>query len=507
MFRRLLAAALVLVATPAHADWYEASSAHFVVYSEQKPEKLRAFADQLERFDKAVRVLWGVSDQPVGPANRVTVYVVGDIADVQKLTTSRNAAGFYEGRATGPVAFVPRSAGTDETDLSAMAILLHEYAHHFMFTTWPHAAYPAWYVEGFAEFLATTRFEKDGSVVVGYPPQYRASGIFQQSLSTERMLAADARKLGDMQMDSLYGRGWLLTHYLMIEGKRGNQGMDYLKAINGGKSALDAAKQAFGDLNLLDRELDRYARGRFGARRIAAKVVTPGPITLRRLSPGQEAMMDVRIRSQAGVNEETAPRVYVRAKKAAAPFPNDPAVQRALAEAAFDAGDFAEAEAAADRAIAADPKLVEALCYKARAQMARAAKAKDLSPETWKAIRRTIAAANRLDPEDPEPLMLYYRSFADAHAMPPQLAREGLYKAFNLAPQDDGLRLNAAVVQLRDKKVADARETLRPLAFNPHGGGLAEYASKIVAAIDSGGEVAALKVVDADDSPKDGAVD
>lgn len=493
MFRKLLVLVLSFVALPAHAAWHEASSRHFVVYSEQKPEKLRAFADQLERFDKAMRVLWARPDPEIGPANRVTVYIVDDIADVGRLSNIRNAAGSYQGRATGPIAFVPRASGTDDTDLSATAILFHEYAHHFMFTTWPHAAYPRWFVEGFAEFHATTRFEKDGSVVIGYPPQYRAWGIFQDSLPLERMLVPDTGKLREDQEESLYGRGWLLTHYIMIEGSRGEQGMAYLKAINDGKSAREAAKTAFGELRTLDRELDRYARGRFGARRIAAKAVTPEPITLRRLTPGEEAFMEVRLRSTAGVNRETAPRVYAAAKKAAAPFPNDALVQRWFAETAFDAGDFAEAEAAAGRAIAADPKLVEAYCYKAQAQMAQAIGKKDFSVETWKAIRKTIVVANKLDPEDPEPLMLYFRSFVDADATPPASAREGLYKAFELAPQDEGLRFNAALTRLRDGKIEDARLTIRPLAFDPHGGAMTEHASRILAAIDSGDAAAALK--------------
>ncbi|WBY06224.1 hypothetical protein PIB19_11275 [Sphingomonas sp. 7/4-4] len=324
MFRKLLVLVLSFVAPSAHATWHEASSKHFIVYSEQRPEKLRSFADKLERFDKAMRVLWARPDPEIGPANRVTVYIVNDVADVGRLSNIRNAAGAYRGRATGPIAFVPRAAGTDDTDLSATAILFHEYAHHFMFTTWPHAAYPLWFAEGFAEFHATTRFEKDGSVVIGYPPQYRASGIFQDSLPLERMLAPDTRKLREDQQQSLYGRGWLLTHYIMIEGSRGEQGMAYLKAINDGKPAREAAKTAFGELRTLDRELDRYARGRFGARKIAAKAVAPEPITLRRLTPGEEAFMEVRIRSTAGVNHETAPRVYAAAKKAAAPSPTTP---------------------------------------------------------------------------------------------------------------------------------------------------------------------------------------
>lgn len=494
MFRKLLVLALSVAAQPAHAAWHEASSKHFVVYSEQKPEKLRAFADQLERFDKAMRVLWGQPDPEIGPANRVTVYVVDNVADVGRLSNNRNVAGVYHGRATGPIAFVPRAAGTDDADLSATVILFHEYAHHFMFTTWPHSAYPRWFVEGFAEFHATTRIEKDGSVIIGYPPQYRASGIFQDNLPLERMLAPDTgkAKLSDDQQQSLYGRGWLLTHYLMIEGSRGEQGLAYLKAINDGKPAREAAQIAFGELRSLDRELDRYARGRFSARKIAAKVLTPQPIMLRRLTPGEEAFMEVRLRSTAGVDQETAPRVYAAAKKAAALFPNDALVQRWFAETAYDAGDFAEAEAAAGRAIAADPKLVEAYCYKAQAQMAQAIGKKDFSAETWKAIRKVIVTGNKIDPEDPEPLMLYFRSFVDAGTTPTTAAREGLYKAFALAPQDEGLRFNAALTQLRDGKIDDARLTMRPLAFDPHGGAMAEHASKILAAIDSGDTKAAL---------------
>jgi tetratricopeptide (TPR) repeat protein len=504
MFRKLLALALFLAAQPAQATWYEASSKHFVVYSEQKPEKLRTFADQLERFDKAMRVLWGRDDPPIGPGNRVTVYVVDDIADVGRLSRVRNAAGAYHGRATGPIAIVPRIAGREEAEISAVAILLHEYAHHFMLTNWPDAAYPSWFVEGFAEFLAPTRFEKDGSVVIGYPPQYRAWGIFQDSLPIQRMLAGDTQKLSDGQVQALYGRGWLLTHYLMIEGSRKAQGMAYLKAINAGTPAREAAEQAFKDLPALDRELDRYARGRFEATKIMPASVMPGPIALRQLTPGEQAIMDVRIRSTAGVNSKTAPGVYADARKAAAPFPNDPFVQRALAETAYDAGDFAAAEAAADRAIAADPKLVEAHCYKAMARMAQAHKAKDYSAETWKAIRKTIVTANRIDPEDPEPLMLYFRSFVEANATPTTAAREGLYKAFDLAPQDAGLRFNAGLAQLRDGKAADARETLRPLAYNPHGGGLAERAGKILAAIESGDAAAVLKASEDEDAASEG---
>lgn len=493
MIRKLLALLLLLAPATAHADWYEASSKHFVVYSEHRPERLKQFAEGLERFDAALRVLWQQPDSDVGPANRVTVFVVDDIGDVRGLSGVRNVAGFYQPRANGPLAVVPRSAGGDVTDIGALAILQHEYAHHFMLTRWAHGAFPSWFTEGFAEFHATTRFERGGSVVIGDPPLYRVQGVFSNALPLERMLGAQTNKLSDAQVQALYGRGWLLVHYLMLSDQRVDQSGPYLRAINAGKSAAEAATTAFGDIRTLDRELNRYANGRrLTARRISADALPSPRVTIRKLTPGEEATMAVRIRSQVGVNAKTAPGVYVAAKKAAGPYPDDAVAQRTLAEAAYDAGDFAAAEAAADRAIAANPKLVEAHVYKAMARMAIATEAKDFSADTWKAIRRVIATANKLDPEDPQPLMLYFRSFVESGATPPELARSGLYRAFDLAPQDPGLRLNTALTFLRDGKIADARRTIRPLAYNPHGGALAEQASRIVAEIDAGKAATAI---------------
>ena len=52
------------------------------------------------------------------------------------------------------------------TDLDPKSVLFHEYAHHFMLHHFP-AAYPAWYVEGFAEFFSVVAFPQDGSIEYG----------------------------------------------------------------------------------------------------------------------------------------------------------------------------------------------------------------------------------------------------------------------------------------------------------------------------------------------------
>ncbi|TGX55161.1 hypothetical protein E5A73_06980 [Sphingomonas gei] len=499
MVRMLLGLLLLLVAAaPASAEWYEAGTRHFVVYSELDPDKLKDFADKLERFDGTMRLLRKVPDEPIGPANRVTIYMVDDREDVAKLVSDSFVAGFYVPRAGGSLAIVPRrSRSTSVNDLSPQAILLHEYTHHLMWSFSPNTVYPSWYIEGFAEALATVKFEQDGAIVLGNPPQYRGYGLLSGNwLPVDKLMIADTLKLTNEQREGLYGRGWLLSHYLLFSGQRADQLTRYLNALNEGKSAHEAAA-AFGDLKQLDRELEKYKTGKFRGARIPAGKVPSGAVTLRKLSAGEAATMDVRVRSKVGVNAKTAPGTYERAKKAAAPYPNDRGAQLVLAEAAYDAGDYAASEAAADRALAADPKAVDGYVYKAMSQMAVAAKAGDTTAKTWTRIRKIIATGNKIDPEDPEPLMLYFRSFVESGTPPTENAKSGLMRAFELAPQDPGLRFNAAAIVLRHGDKAIAREMLAPLAYQPHGEGLAKVAAELIAMIDKGDIDKALGTLDA----------
>jgi len=495
MLRMVLALFCLMVPTTAHADWHEASTPHFLVYSDDKPERVKTFATQLERFDKALRFLRNLPDTPIGDANRVTVYVVDDTGDVAKLARDRFVAGFYAPRAGGSVAFVPRSSGQGGVlDLNPLAILLHEYTHHFLLSLSAEAAYPGWFVEGYAEFFAASSFQPDGSLTFGRPPLYRAQGLFGGGnlLPMDKLLNADALKLNDSQREGLYGRGWLLTHYLFLGEKRDGQLSAYLKALNGGTAPLEAAK-VFGDLRALDGELNRYMRGRLVGRRIAATVLPVGQVTIRKLRPAESATMDVRIQSDAGVGDKTAPGVYAAARKACAPYPGDPVAQLVLTEAAFDAKDYAAAEAAADRVLAADPRSVEALLYKADAKAAVADKAGDNTPATWTAIRKLIATANRLDPENPKPLRDYFQSYARGGTKPTKLARDGLYYAYQLAPQDPGLRFVAAQSYLEEGNAPRARGLLTALAWDPHGSGIAAVAARLIAEIDAGHADTALQ--------------
>ncbi len=488
--------AILVWASPAVAEWRQAQTSHFVIYSQDSEAGLRAFATRLERYDAAMRALHGLDDPNLGPANRVTIFAVDDAAAVQRLgRMGSDLMGFYVPRAGGSVAFVPRSIEEAYQDMSAQSVLLHEYAHHFLYRNQP-AAYPAWFVEGSAEFYSTARFDEDGGITFGLPPEHRALELFiwGNGLTLKEMLNKLPSELNSREVVRLYGKAWLLTHYLRLEPDRKGQLTQYLAAINRGQPSLEAGRVAFGDLGRLESAIRRYKkREHFAGLRVDPAVLDVGEIEIRQLGPGEAAMMDVRMVSRRGVTDKVAKELVPDARRVAAPFPNDPVVQAWLAEAEFDAGNFAAAEAAADRALAANPKLIEALLYKGRAMMAAARESKSEDPVLWDEIRKVLAAANRVDPDHPEPLILFYSSFRAQGIDATGNAMKGLKYAYALAPYDRSLRLLLADELLTAGNAQEARAVLASVAYDPHGGETGKVAAEVMRKIDTGDMAAALK--------------
>ena len=491
----LFASLALLAPAQALAAWHEAKTRHFVIYSEQKPEELRDYAVRLERYDSAVRAARKMADHPLSDANRLTVYVLRDQNSIEDLSGS-GVAGFYRGQATGSVAFVSTERATSRVGLSPQIVFFHEYLHHLMLQEAP-VAYPAWMTEGYAEFFATAKFGADGSVSFGVAPDHRGYELRNNpdALSLREMLAGTSEKMSGREYISVYSYGWLLTHYLAFEPSRRGQVTRYLQGIQQGRPAIDSAIAAFGDLKKLDRELDQYlSRKTLPIQSVPESQISTGPIALRPLAAGEAAVMRVRMRMDAGPDDGEARYIAGSARGVAAKFPGDPAVLATLAAAEHFAKRYDTALAAADRAIAANPRSLKALVYKGRALMELGKK--NPAAANWPEIRKWFARANNLDPDAAEPLMLYYQSFVEQGARPPATAVEGLLYALDMAPYDRELRFMAVRQLLVDRKLGEAKSTFGPIAYSPHAGKAREKNLKIMEKIAAGDIGSAIAMLD-----------
>lgn len=491
-FCACLSGVALFAAAPAHASWYEASSKHFVIFADESPKELQQFAARLEQFDQAARYALRMDDPPVGDGNRLTVFVEPTEKEIHGIMGDKNAwqAGFYTGRVTGPLAYVPLRTDSPE---DPSALFFHEYTHHLMMQDLDQP-YPEWYVEGFAEFLSTAKFDRDGSVWFGAPLQQRAYALLSNNPpSFQKMTAGLQPNMTNEDRDAFYGRGWLITHYLSMEKKRDGQLPRYIAALANGEAPLTAAQQVFGDLKKLDAELNRYVTQPMTEFKIGADHIKIGAVDVHPLSAGGAAVMTDRAKVKYGYHGQAAEALAADVKSIEGRFPGDELVESTLAEAELDADHGDAAEEAASRALAADPHNTEALVLKASAiEM----KAKDVDGDQRHALfeqaRQMFIDANKIDTEDPEPLYDYYWSYLREGIRPTDNALAALHYASDLAPQDIGVRMNSAIAYLEEGKLKEARQTLSVVAYSPHADEAAEIAKRMMADIDAGNAKAAL---------------
>ncbi|MCJ1959437.1 hypothetical protein [Novosphingobium mangrovi (ex Hu et al. 2023)] len=482
-------AATFLPGSAMAADWYKAASPHFVVYAKDSSKDLETFTTRLERFHQAMALVTGDTAEPPSPSNRVTIFVVSGEREVRRLHggDDKYVNGFYVPRAGKSLAIVPRLGSTSGTPDTALITLLHEYAHHFLLSG-QSLTMPRWMSEGAAEFFASSTFKRDGSILMGRAAQHRGYELFNaKSVPVEDLLDPELYEAHRGKgYDAFYGRSWLLYHYLTFAPSRKGQMRAYLTRIGQGTGERAAAEEVFGDFETLEDELDDYLdQRRISAINLSPENLPAAAVTITRLREGEAEILPLTIESRRGVDSEAAAEIVTEAREIAARYPNDPAVLSELAEAEYDTGHYDAAIAAADQALAADPRTVNAYLQKGYALFAKARDAEEADAAAYKAARAPFLALNKIENDHPLPLVYYYRSFAEAGVKPPELAVQGLERASELAPFDLSLQMNVATTLIGLGKGKRALRHLQPVAYNPHGGSQARAARALLARLNA----------------------
>jgi len=492
----------ITVTGQAQSKWKEAESDHFKIYSDGDEKSLARLSGRLEAIHYLLKIATNMREPDDANIVKVKVYSVASVADVQRLLgdPSADAAGYYDPQLAGPISVIPRDAGNSGT-FSGELVLFHEYAHHFMLQ-YQAAAYPAWYVEGFAELISTASFEREGAITYGKPARHREGELrYTRRYPAAKMV--DGRYL-DESRDAEnwdYGDAWAVTHYLTFSEKRKGQLKAYLNAINAGQDYPEAAK-IFGDVNDLTREVGIYVdSGSYPYKTpplppevIRAPVIRPitlaeadfidDRITMERLAristkDEYEAWVKVRAETEYPVKkdfdtyyrEKTTSRdkwmQKLRTKTAA--YAGNSLAWTVQAHAECMAKDFAACQTSSDKALALQPDNWEAMLRKGQALLGLAGTAADADKKgVFKDARTWLLKANAANPPAHEPLYFYHQSFGAEGKRAPEVAVAGLAQVVDTIPQIDAPRLTLGSELMARARFAEARRTLRPLAYSPH---------------------------------------
>lgn len=469
--------------TPAHAAWTQATSRHFTVYSEGSPEKLRGFAERLEKFDFLLRTLTRITDPDRG--SPVKVYLLASDGRLQRLTRNANIGGFYSTSSRTAFAVLPRGDKVSQFDFGAQEVMFHEYAHHFMLNHFP-AAYPAWYSEGFAEFFSVVTFPQNGSIEYGHIPLARLPGLKRdEPYPIENLFGRDTDGLSLRDGDLYYGTAWLLTHFYWYDKTGRAAEIDrYLKDVAAGVPNLVPDTYFAGGLAGLEKAIKRYLGQRsLPYNQIAFRTMAIDAITLSPVDPAQGALIEDELRLISHPRKDDLPDIVTAIRAKAARFPGSAHALALLAEAQWAAGQADGALADADRAIAIDPASARAYAVRAEVMLERA-QASDRA-EDWKLALSAIVRANRADTEDPVPLALFYRYHAMRGGKMPDLGYDGLNKAFALLPQNADTRINFAQATADRGDYRTASALLDPIAYSPHASDMREAILRMKAEFDA----------------------
>ncbi|HST36855.1 MAG TPA: hypothetical protein VLK25_09550 [Allosphingosinicella sp.] len=465
---------LLFTASPARAEWRRAESSNFVLYGNLSEAQLRQRILLLEDFDRLLRSITTAEEPPA--ENKLHIYVVYGRDDLNVIRTlPPGVAGLYTATPEGIAAFV------DDSQESGNFILFHEYAHHFMLQNVQNA-YPAWYIEGFAEYFSTVRFTPR-KIDIGNFDDGRAYAIMQQRwLPMERILSGGPMGLSREDMSVYYAQSWLLTHYFFSSPERYAALLRLLVALRSA-SPEEALRAATGfTFAQLNDELRRYIRaGRISYRQMdrASNAAAPAvSITSLPRSAGDMILFEALLRVGIGENDVAAALPRIRA--AAARHADDPLAMRVLAHAEIVYGNSAAGERLVDRLLTQAPNDAQLLYLKGMRYL-KLAESDDPPANAGRTARTFFTRAHRADPNHFQTLYRFAQSLRGEPAFLSENTRNVMLLARQLAPQVSEITMNAAALLMSRREYAEAIAYLAPLAANPHEPGLAEAARRMIA--------------------------
>ena len=485
--RGLLLATLMFIAPGlAKADWLRAESEHFEVYG-QNEKALREYTTMLEDFDSLLRRLHGRPKDET-PLRKLPVYLVQNNKQLRRVWpgASDQIGGVYFSSVAEVFVVAVPDGDVESSDQSlGDDTIFHEYVHHFMLQYYANA-YPAWLIEGYAEYYMTADL-RNRRLVVGGANLGRAYSLTQPGgwIAMSDVLTKRPFELKKGDVAAFYAQSWLLTHYILSDPERRGRLSPYLQALRAGEEPVAAWKKIYGDdikglTGKLKAYLDRPLVGGMLPRQAALDVA----MSIERLPASANDLLLENQRLKLG-GESPAPAALLADVRAVAKArPQDRFAQIVLARAETLYGERSAGDAILEQLLKANRDDEECLILLGESRLRADNTDPAIRAGNFDEARKLFARAFKVNPHNP----LTLHGYADARSATGPVDDNLLeirLQSVMIAPQVGHFRMDAARAAIAVKDPDTARLILRPLAGSPHGGDEALAAVALLKEIDA----------------------
>jgi len=255
-------------ASPAdHFDnWIEVRSPNFTVVSNAGEREARRIAAQFEEFREVFHAAFPTLRTDLGKP--ILIFALRNEDSIKSLLPAywevkghMHPAGLYVAREERDLVVVR----TDLEGENPYEIVYHEYTHALFRLNFRDL--PVWMNEGYAEFLGNSEIgEKEvqiGKIAPGHLEILRTNKL----IPIETLFQVDETSpyYNEQNRSSVfYAESWALVHYLMTDpdAVKRQLNSNYLKAWTASNNQIEAAQKTFGDLKKFSQVMEAYARQR-----------------------------------------------------------------------------------------------------------------------------------------------------------------------------------------------------------------------------------------------------
>lgn len=475
-------------------DWIKAESKHFIFHSDVGEKETLNYLEKLEKFYFLLGALHNNIDNEIN--QKFNVFFIDDRTKFRIIRPdlSYNVYGFVTTCSDGLQGFsnfdndIERKTNDllNADENNSQVILFHEYTHIFMLKHLGRS-YPKWFIEGFAEYYSTIRFN-DTKALVGFPSVWRYSTLknskkvkYQDIIEEKESVYKNKNEVG-----AFYAQSWLLVHYLYSSNELKEKFLKYLINRATSKNKIEAFENAIGiKVKDLDSKLSQYLDKSINAQNYTIKKsfsfeakVTKYPDSAKSL-----LLLDAAVKSCPNKNEWE--NLYEKIKNEAEKFPNDIYAQNILANAQVNFGYQNLAKEFYEKQLKQNSNDGDALFKLGLIEFKNYFEEINKNAKTIETARDYFLKSYKANPYNARNLF-YLSQTAPVWKNPDDNSLNAAIEAFNIEPSVDVYAKNLISILIRKNDINNAKEIIIFLLNNPHSDEKYFSYNLLLAAIENG---------------------